>query len=292
MPKLTLGRVLPVAALLAALLVLALTVPVGPEPEPEAPAEPDPSAADAASAMPPAMGPLTERGLQVVERFQAPGGLTGFTARAGGREVVIYTTPDGRHALVGTMLDAEGKNLSEEHLAKHMPAPDRQADWQRLEDAHWVATGAENPERVVYMFTDPFCPYCNAIWRASRPYYDEGLQIRHVLVGIIKAQSMDRAAAILAADDPAAAFRAHQEAYDGAGSPDNLGEPGKRSRSRVQINNQLMRDLGLGGTPAVFYRTAEGEVRVANGMPKLSKLAEMYRLPEQTVDDPSLDRYR
>jgi len=145
---------------------------------------------------------------------------------------------------------------------------------------------------VVYMVTDPYCPYCNAIWRASRPYYDDGLQIRHILVGIIRRQSPTRAAAILSAADPAAAFRAHQEAYGDSGSRPDLAPPSRQARAAVQANNRLMRELGLGGTPAVFYKTAEGRVKLANGMPKLSKLAEMYRLPEQPVDDPSLDRYR
>jgi thiol:disulfide interchange protein DsbG len=206
--------------------------------------------------------------------------------------VVLYATPDGGHVLVGTLLDAEGRNLSQQHLAKHLPEPDRNQDWARLADAEWIATGAEDPERVVYMFTDPYCPYCNAIWRASQPYYDDGLQIRHILVGVIRPQSGDKAAAILQADDPAAAFRSHQESYDRSNNaqvPDRVSD---QARAAVQSNNQLMRELGIGGTPAVYYKTAEGKVKLANGMPKLSRLADMYRLPEQSVDDPSLDRFR
>lgn len=255
-----------------------------------------PAGASAASGddpeLPPAVQALTAKGLEVVERFEAPGGLTGFTARAGGREVVLYATPDGEHVLLGTLVDARGNNLSEKHLAEHMPERDMGEAWARLEDARWVATGAEDPERVVYMFTDPFCPYCNAIWKATQPYFEEGLQVRHVLVGVIRPNSKDKAAAMLQADDPAAAFRAHQQAYGNGGGKEVNGEVSDGAMAKVEANNRLMRELGIGGTPAVIYKNGDGEVAMANGMPKLSRLAEIYRLPEKTVDDPSLDRFR
>jgi len=255
-----------------------------------------PAGASAASGndpeLPPAVQALTAQGLKVVERFEAPGGLTGFTARAGGRELALYVTSDGEHVLLGSMLDASGNNLTEKHLAAHMPERDMGEAWSRLEDAEWIATGAQDPERVVYMFTDPFCPYCNAIWKASRPYYEEGLQIRHVLVGVIRPNSKDKAAAMLQADDPAAAFRAHQEAYGNGGGKQVDGEVSDQGLATVKANNRLMRDLGIGGTPAVLYKDGDGKVKMANGMPKLSKLADIYRLPEKTVDDPSLDRFR
>ncbi|MEF8793306.1 thiol:disulfide interchange protein DsbG [Thiohalorhabdus sp.] len=255
-----------------------------------------PAGAPAASGddpeLPPAVQALTTKGLQVVERFEAPGGLTGFTARAGGREVVVYATPDGEHVLLGTLLDERGNNLTKKHLAEHMPSRGMGEAWARLEEAQWIATGAKDPERVVYMFTDPFCPYCHAIWKASRPYYEEGLQIRHVLVGVIRPNSKAKAAAMLQADDPAAAFRAHQQAYGDGGGKQVSGEASDPALATVEANNRLMRDLGIGGTPAVIYKNGDGEVKLANGMPKLSKLADIYRLPEKTVDDPSLDRFR
>lgn len=278
-------RLTAVAGLLVVLLTLAATLPGKETGAPEAETATSPE-------IPPAVRALSDQGLQVANRFQAPAGLTGFTARAGGRELVVYATPDGNHALVGTMVDADGRNLSREHLETHLAAPDLGKAWSRLEEAEWVATGAEDPSRVVYMFTDPYCPYCNAIWRASRPYYQDGLQIRHLLVGVIRPESSDKAAAILDAEDPAAAFRDHQSQYGQSGSPEVPEAISDDALAAVEANGKLMTDLGVTGTPAVFYQDAEGAVKRADGMPRLSRLAEIYRLPERTAQHPSLQRFR
>ncbi|HKJ72088.1 MAG TPA: thiol:disulfide interchange protein DsbG [Gammaproteobacteria bacterium] len=280
-------------ALLGGLLAAAVLLPdpQGATPEPGSGTSAESASAESGE-VPPAVQALTERGLQLAERFAAPGGLIGYTGRAGGRQVVVYATPDGGHAVIGTMVDASGRDLSSEQLKAHPAEPDRSEAWGRLEDAHWFATGAEDPKRVVYMFTDPFCPYCNAIWRASRPYYGEGLQIRHLLVGVIRPSSADKAAAILQSDRPAAAFRRHQAHYGEPGEDQLPAQISDDARAAVQANNRLMSRLGVSGTPAVFYRTADGTVKLASGMPPLSQLADIYRLPEQPVDDPALNRYR
>src|SRR3546814_5178612 len=54
---------------------------------------------------------------------------------------------------------------------------------------------------------DANCPYCNAFWEAARPWVDSGkVQLRHILVGIIKDDSPAKAAAILGAPDRSAAL--------------------------------------------------------------------------------------
>jgi thiol:disulfide interchange protein DsbG len=241
---------------------------------------------------PPAVQALADRGLTIENQFEAPGGLTGYAARTGGREVVFYATPDGEHVVVGTMLDAQGRNLSRDHLAEHMPEADLSSHWAKLEESDWVAVGAENPERVVYMFTDPNCPYCNAIWKATEPYYDDGLQVRHIMVGILRESSMAKAAAILGADDPAAALRQHEESYESDGGIAPAEDISSEARQKLEANNQLMRAVGVNGTPAIFYKDADGKVKSANGMPSLDRLAKIYRFPKQDPGDASLDRFR
>jgi thiol:disulfide interchange protein DsbG len=241
---------------------------------------------------PPAVKALADRGLTIESQFEAPGGLTGYAARAGGREVVFYATPDGENVVVGTMIDARGNNLTRSHMAKHMPAPDLSADWAKLEEADWVAVGAEDPERVVYMFTDPNCPYCNSIWKATKPYYDNGLQVRHIMVGILRQSSMAKAAAILGADDPAAALRRHEESYEDDGGIAPAEDVSGEVEAQLKANNQLMRELGVNGTPAIFYKDGEGTVKSANGMPSLDRLAQIYRFPKEDPGHASLDRFR
>ncbi|MBL4571063.1 MAG: thiol:disulfide interchange protein DsbG, partial [Alcanivorax sp.] len=57
----------------------------------------------------------------------------------------------------------------------------------RLESSSWVAEGAEEPQRVAYVFTDMACPYCAVLWENMQPLVndpDNTLQVRHIIVGL------------------------------------------------------------------------------------------------------------
>jgi thiol:disulfide interchange protein DsbG len=163
--------------------------------------------------------------------------------------------------------------------------------WQRLASAPWIALGAEEPERIVYAFTDPNCPYCHLLWRASKPYYSEGLQVRHILVGFLKPSSPGKAAAILGADDPAAALRRH-EASHATGGIEPADDPADKLTDRLARNRQLMGRLGIRATPGLVFRTADGKVRKLMGMPKVSKIHRIFRLPKQPQSHPALEPYK
>lgn len=235
----------------------------------------------AADDKPEAIAALEKRGLELVERFDAPGGLIGYTARSGGREMVVYATADGQNVLLGNLLDSEGRNLSRQHLEKHMPEPDRAGDWPKLADSHYVAVGADSPEKVVYAFTDPNCPYCQGMWLALKPYLDDGVQVRHVMVGILRESSQAKAAAILGADDPAGALRKHAQRFD-SGGIQAPSDPAQATLEKVKANNRLMQELGLRGTPALYFRTPDGgKVQRAEGLPSDQRLAEILDQPLQ-----------
>ncbi len=56
---------------------------------------------------------LVDEGLQIHGEFDAPEGLQGYAASHQGREMTLFLTADGEHAIVGTLVDAEGNDLSE-----------------------------------------------------------------------------------------------------------------------------------------------------------------------------------
>lgn len=75
--------------------------------------------------------------------------------------------------------------------------------WQKMEKASWILDGKKT-RRWCCMFADPFCPYCKQFWQQARPWVESGkVQLRTLLVGVIKPESPATAAAILAAKDPA-----------------------------------------------------------------------------------------
>lgn len=228
-----------------------------------------------AQALPAPIQALKEHGIDIHSQFSAPGGLTGFGASTQGREMAIYLTPDGEHAIVGTLMDRQGNDLTEPQLDEHVRAPLEAQTWALLEDSHWIQDGDPQAPRVIYTFTDPNCPYCLQLWQASRPWVEAGdVQFRHIMVGILANSSPAKAAALLGADDPSASLAAHKQ-----GNEIKASAQPRAIEEQVFANNQLFEELGLYATPtsAYQYRNEDGVVRIrrVEGMPSQESLEEM-----------------
>lgn len=219
---------------------------------------------------------LVDQGLEVHARFEAPGGLDGFAASHRGREMAVYLTPDGEHAVVGTLIDAQGNDLSAAPLDEHVRSGQEAEVWQELEQSHWIRDGDPDAERILYTFTDPNCPYCARFHEQSRPWVEAGrVQLRHVMVGILRQDSPAKAAALLGADDPVAALQQHQDSDAGIeASP----QP-REIEERVRANNQLFEGLGLMATPTTYFRRDDGRLEQVQGAPDEARLIEMMGSP-------------
>ncbi|MGS1012969.1 thiol:disulfide interchange protein DsbG [Rhodanobacter sp. UC4450_H17] len=222
-------------------------------------------AQDAPHYPPPIQG-LAGQGLTIKGPLEAPKGYTGYRGEYEGRPVPVYLLPDGQHAMVGTLFDAAGKDLTQGPLqAASTPALD-EATWARLGKAAWVAEGAAHPKRIVYVFTDTECPYCHKLWEATQPLLANGdVQVRHVMVAVIAPQSAARAAAVLDAPDPKVAMHQHETAF-GHSPLAPLKDVPPPTAKRIADNNALMDSLGISGTPATVYKDADGKIRMAVGM--------------------------
>lgn len=241
---------------------------------------------------PQALQALAQYGVEIEAQFEAPGGLTGYVGQAHGQPLAVYLTPDGEHVIIGPMLDASGTDLTEQHIDRYLPKPDLSAVWDQLEQADWVREGSADAERVVYVFTDPNCPFCNSFWRAAQPYVGEDAQLRHIMVGILRPDSLSKAARIMAADDPAAALAEHERNH-GNGGLDPLSPVPAELEQRIRANNRLMQSLGAHATPAIYFKDADGNVQQLMGMPRLGAIAEqIFQQSEQSLNDPSLERFR
>ncbi|WP_111748527.1 thiol:disulfide interchange protein DsbG [Salinisphaera orenii] len=225
----------------------------------------------ASSKTPPPIKALEKQGFKIAGQFDAPGGLTGYAANYKGRAIAIYLTPDHQNAIVGTMIDSQGRNRSAkplQRLVRSQKSQKNQNPWPRLKQSNWVADGSADAPRVIYMFTDPNCPYCHKFWQAARPWVKAGkVQIRHVIVGILKPSSMPKAAAILSASDPSAALTKDERNYNQGGIAPMDTPPSDVAR-KVNANNALMKSLGLRATPAIYYHDADGQVQVIQGVPQ------------------------
>lgn len=122
-----------------------------------------------AEELPEAIKAVEARGAEVVGRFEAPGGLKGYAARYNGQGMALYLTPDGEHVLIGSLLDAKGEDLTRAHLEKLVYEPLGKEMWTRMENSTWIADGKADAPRIIYMFSDPNCPYCNMFWKQAGP---------------------------------------------------------------------------------------------------------------------------
>nr|WP_237234836.1 thiol:disulfide interchange protein DsbG [Pseudomonas sp. TCU-HL1] len=213
------------------------------------------------------------RGARVVGTFEAPGGLKGYAARYNGQGLALYLTPDGEHVLVGSLLDAKGSDLSQEPLEQLVYQPMGKEMWERMEKSAWIADGSPKATRIVYLFSDPNCPYCNLFWQQARPWVESGkVQLRHIMVGMLRPDSAGKAAALLGAKDPQAALNAHEAAGKASTLKPQDKVPGE-VRKHLAENLDLMGEMGAQATPTVFYLDDKGRLQQQQGVPQPEALA-------------------
>lgn len=235
--------------------------------------------ADNGEDYPPAVQHLIDQGVQIAGSFAAPGGMTGYVGEVQGRPVAFYLTPDRNQVVVGPMLSATGENLTEARIQELVTGPRNARAWKQLEAANWVRDGDPDAPVIIYTFTDPNCPYCHRFHRAARPWVDAGrVQLRHILVGILRPDSLPKAATILGADDPQQALRENQDRHARGGievDPESVAS----YTDTVRENNQLMSALGLHATPSTYYRDASGLVQMKQGAPRPEEMPAIMGSP-------------
>ena len=225
-----------------------------------------------AEGYPRAVQQLEDRGAEIVGEFDAPGGMKGYVGEMQGRPMSAFLTADGKHVIIGTLLAEDGTNISQME-------PRFAEAWSKLEDSDWVADGSDDAEVVLYTFTDPNCPYCYRFREMANPWIEAGkVQLRHILVGILKEDSAPKAATILATDDPESALRQHHENYEEGGIEVDRSVV-SQTYNDVMANGELMSSLGLQATPSTFYRNAEGKIAMKPGVPNPKDLDTMMGGP-------------
>lgn len=218
---------------------------------------------------------IEKQGITIIKPFEAPGGVKGWLGKYQDMGVTIYLTPDGKHAISGYMYDEEGKNLSEQVIQKEIYAPAGRELWQRMEKANWLLDGNKDAPRIIYVFADPFCPYCLQFWQQARPWVDAGkVQLRTLLVGVIKPESTGAAAAILAAADPAKTWHDYERA-GGKMALTTLPSTSPEQIKTLNANQAIMDALGASATPAIYYMNTNQELQQVAGLPDNAQLESM-----------------
>src|SRR5476651_1369840 len=215
---------------------------------------------------------IEAKGAKIIGKFDAPSGLTGYAAQYQNRGMALYLTADGKSVIAGNLYDADGNDLSTAPLEKLVYAPMAKEVWAKMEHSNWIQDGNKDAPRIVYLFSDPNCPYCNMFWEQARPWVKAGkVQLRHIMVGIIREDSAAKAAALLTDKDPEAALEEHEKSGK-ASSLKALKEVPPAIQAKLAANMKLMEDLELSATPAIFYMDDKGELQQQQGAPSPDKL--------------------
>ncbi|XNM55900.1 thiol:disulfide interchange protein DsbG [Escherichia coli] len=167
--------------------------------------------------------------------------------------VTIYLTPDGKHAISGYMYNEKGENLSNTLIEKGICTPPDSEMWQRMERSHWLLDGKKDAPVIVYVFADPFCPYCKQFWQQARPWVDSGkVQLRTSSFRVIKQKTYSNSSGNSCLQKSRKNLA--RDLSEASGGKLKLNVPANVSTEQMKVlsdNEKLMDNLGANVTPAI-----------------------------------------
>ena len=176
---------------------------------------------------------------------------------------VIYSDATGSYLIKGNIYDLKTeRDLTDERLRKL-----NAIRFDSLPLAQAVKVQRGNGKRVVAMFSDPYCPYCQQIEKSLQQIDD--ITVYVFMYPVIKPELADHSKAVWCSPDRAKAWL-------------DLALRGKRPtgsascETPVEKNLELGRSLGVNSTPTLIF--ANGE-RVSGGLPA----ADLKELLDQVV---------
>lgn len=150
----------------------------------------------------------------------------------------------------------------------------------QVSQATWIGEGSG--PHTLYVFFDPNCPYCHKLYEELRPHVKAGgLEVRWVPVGVLMRTSLGKAAAILEAPKPLAAFYRNENDWNFGDTPyggiEPLHKPAKRTVAALDANAALLENVGIRGVPVTVFRGDDGKAYHFTGTPGAERLAEILR---------------
>jgi thiol:disulfide interchange protein DsbG len=224
--------------------------------------------------------------------FKGSHGLNGVVVQpqsSSSSTAVMWITPDGAAVVAGRLFDSSAADLNEAALVSqgYRYSPAESLRHASVVAARPMLAGSAGPTLTV--FIDANCSYCHLLYQQLMPYVDKHqVKVRFVMVGVIKADSIDRGVAILSARNPITALRRDQEAFDTESEEGGfpiLGSPrAPAAVAAITANNALMAKSGFDGTPAFLYCSkTKGSVQQGIGIPQdlAQFLADLSSAPAQ-----------
>ncbi len=149
-------------------------------------------------------------------------------------------------------------------------------------EAKGFAVGSAMSARTVYVFFDPQCPHCNALWLAAKPLKSQAKFV-WIPVGLMNPSSNAQGATLLAAPDPAAAMDAHEASMTAKTGGISAGSNIAAQKEAVAKNTALLTRLGFGSIPTIVGTHAQsGALVTQEGSMPTAALAALLGLQAPT----------
>ncbi len=227
----------------------------------------------------------SSNGNAIVERIlpQEVQGMTGAVVKASGQRFIAWIPQNRKGIFVGALFDEKGDNLTTKAMKDHnvMPekataAPSRNTPQQAkaglidaVEKADGILEGNAGP--IVHAFIDLNCGYCTGLYQQLRPLIDSGkLRVHWIPVAVLHASSVNLAADVLEASNPATTLAAHEAREEPANSQSGaIGkQPNAKTQSIIEANSSLLKVVndGVAATPVLLFRGKNGQVFQHAGM--------------------------
>ncbi|HVE54187.1 MAG TPA: thioredoxin fold domain-containing protein, partial [Ramlibacter sp.] len=123
-------------------------------------------------------------------------------------------------------------------------------------EAKGFNVGSAMSTRVAYVFFDPQCPHCAALWEAARPLRSQARFV-WVPVSLLNDKSAPQGAAILSAPDPVAAMDQHEKSLRGQQGGISAMGVADAQKDAVRKNTELFNRFGFGSVPTVVGKHAQ-----------------------------------
>jgi thiol:disulfide interchange protein DsbG len=123
-------------------------------------------------------------------------------------------------------------------------------------EAQGFSVGVPMSARTVYVFFDPQCPHCTALWEAAKPLKNQ-IRFLWIPVGILNPSSTAQGATILATPDPEAAMDAHEVSMNAKTGGISAARDIDVQKAAVVQNTQLLNSFGFASIPTIVASQAQ-----------------------------------
>jgi thiol:disulfide interchange protein DsbG len=130
-------------------------------------------------------------------------------------------------------------------------------------EAKGFIVGAPMAARTVYVFFDPQCPHCAALWQSSKPLKSQAKFV-WIPVGLIGDKSIAQGATILSSADPIAKMEENEASVLAQTGGVTAGSNIDAQKEIVRKNTDLFTRFGFEGVPMIVALNAQTGALVTN----------------------------